>query len=29
MGQCMKQLKGKANPAVVTKILDEELSKLK
>ena len=29
MGQCMKQLKGKANPAVVTKILEEELSKLK
>ena len=29
MGQCMKQLKGKANPAIVTKILDEELSKLK
>lgn len=29
MGQCMKQLKGKANPAIVTKILDEELAKLK
>ena len=29
MGQCMKQLKGKANPAIVTKILEEELSKLK
>lgn len=29
MGQCMKQLKGKANPAIVTKILEEELEKLK
>ena len=29
MGQCMKQLKGKANPAIVTKILEEELAKLK
>lgn len=28
MGQCMKQLKGKANPAIVTKLLEEELSKL-
>lgn len=28
MGQCMKQLKGKANPAVVTKVLNEELEKL-
>ncbi len=29
MGQCMKQLKGKANPALVTKLLEEELEKLK
>lgn len=29
MGQCMKQLKGKANPALVTKVLEEELEKLK
>ncbi len=28
MGQSMKQLKGKANPAVVTKVLEEELAKL-
>lgn len=28
MGQCMKQLKGKANPAIVTKLLEEELAKL-
>lgn len=28
MGQSMKQLKGKANPAVVTKVLEEELAKV-
>ena len=28
MGQSMKQLKGKANPAVVTQVLEEELAKL-
>lgn len=28
MGQCMKQLKGKANPAIITKLLDEQLAKL-
>jgi aspartyl-tRNA(Asn)/glutamyl-tRNA(Gln) amidotransferase subunit B len=28
MGQCMKQLKGKANPAIVTKVLQEELQKI-
>ncbi|NLK37576.1 MAG: Asp-tRNA(Asn)/Glu-tRNA(Gln) amidotransferase subunit GatB [Epulopiscium sp.] len=28
MGQCMKLLKGKANPAIVTKVLLEELQKI-
>ncbi len=28
MGQCMKLLKGKANPAIVTKVLQEELQKI-